>query len=276
MPSYANDLTPLDITNKIIHHADASLQPKETLVQWYYAVDGLIETAKQQWNIPTQVSTLEQVKTTLRREIDQRKSVLKPLRIQQFYNEWKHYLTGNSLWNACKDKLTLVDDWSYALDLPTALVLATWDMESSCNRYNPANGDGIFQLVAKDYGTQSQLTTGTWITMMYDYSKLVKDKILRYSNANSLSSSLCADKNVVNSGQVAPVCLSYTTLDMDSIIKYGALYNGLANATIKGNIQPHNDTYVYGKFGLEYRTRRKEGIILRVLKALDYINTRGW
>lgn len=48
MPSYANDLTPLDITNKIIHHADASLQPKETLVQWYYAVDGLIETAKQQ------------------------------------------------------------------------------------------------------------------------------------------------------------------------------------------------------------------------------------
>ena len=60
-------------------------------------------------------------------------------------------------------------------------------------------------------------------------------------------------------------------MDMDSLIKYGALYNGLSGAVIKGDIQPAASAYVYGKFGSENQSANKDGILMRVLKVLDYM-----
>lgn len=140
----------------------------------------------------------------------------------------KNVTTRNvGLSTVCAQRYQLVDDRSYAFNMPTALVLATLDMESSCGWYKPTNGDGVFQLIAKDYGTGT-LTTGQWIMMMYDFAELVRGKHARYHTANKLSIDTCSTKDVNQTGQTAPICLTYTNLDLDSLIKHGALYNGLS------------------------------------------------
>lgn len=267
----AVQLTATELTTQIIQKADSDVYSKEALVQRYYSVEDLYEKVKKISSSHPQLARLEIVKTNLRKEIDQRKNALSQTKLDDFLTTNKSYIQGvNWLSTLCKNQYTLADDWAYALDLPTALVLATWDMESSCGRYKPSNGDGVFQIVAQDYGSDDNFTKGQWIMMMYDYAKLVKDKVVWYHNSNNLSPTNCATKNTTTLGQTAPICLTYTSMDMDSLIKYGALYNGLANATIKGNIQPANPNYVFGKFGSEYQSANKDGIIMRVLKILDY------
>ena len=128
--------------------------------------------------------------------------------------------TDKALDTLCRQRYQLVDDRSYALDLPTPLVLATLDMESSCRRSNPTNGDGVFQLIAKDYDTGATLSVGQWIMMMYDYAELVRGKHAWYHNINKFSTNNCSTKNINLTEQTAPICLSYTTMDIDSIIKY--------------------------------------------------------
>lgn len=51
----------------------------------------------------------------------------------------------------CKEHYTLVDDVSFAYNFPTALTIATRYREHSCKWSLPANGDGPFQIVNKDY-----------------------------------------------------------------------------------------------------------------------------
>ena len=63
---------------------------------------------------------------------------------------------------------------------------------------------------------------------MYDYVALVQSKIAWYHTSNSLSKDTCSSKDTTTLGQIAPICLSYTSLDLDSLVKYGALYNGLS------------------------------------------------
>ena len=136
--------------------------------------------------------------------------------------------------------------------------------------YKPSNRNGVFQLTARDYGVSENLTKGEWIMMMYDYAKLVKDKITRYHTSNSLSATTCDSKSTTTIDQIAPVCFNYGSLDLDSIIKYGALYNGLSGSTIKWNIKPWNPDYVFGKFGPDNQSAKKDGLVMRILKVLDY------
>lgn len=105
--------------------------------------------------------------------------------------------------------------------------------------------------------------------MAYDYRDLIQGKHNRYHNANKLSPTTCTQKNMNFTGQTAPICLSYTQMDIDSIIKYGALYNALAGPTIIGDIQPRNISYVYGKLTSD---ANKDGLIVRILKILRWMN----
>lgn len=268
----AAQLSATELSNKIIQTADENSSPRESLVQWYYTVDDLYTRTKKVDAAHPQLARLEIVKTNLRNELTKRKTSLTKTNISNFYEKYKSYITWSALSNSCKNQVTIADDWGYALDLPTALILATWDIESSCGRYKPSNGDGIFQIVAKDYGSDDNFTLGQWIIQMYDYAELIRGKHARYHNSNNLLLSWCSNKNLTATGQTAPVCLSYTTMDMDSLIKYGALYNGLSGAVIKGDIQPAASAYVYGKFGSENQSANKDGILMRVLKVLDYMN----
>jgi hypothetical protein len=142
-------------------------------------------------------------------------------------------------------------------------------MESWCGRYKPTNGDGVFQLVSKDYGT-GVLSTGERILMMYDFSALLKGKYDRYHTANKLSPNDCNTNMTWSTGIISPICLSYTTLDFDSIVKHGALYNWLSGSIIKGNIQPAIAPYVFGHYTDTYSGSVKDWLLVRILKVLNY------
>lgn len=102
---------------------------------------------------------------------------------------------------------------------------------------NPNNRNGIFQITTNDH-EPGAIEVGHWIGMMYDFNDFLQRNKARYHNSNKLSIENCEYKDKTMVGQTAPVCLSYDSVDLDSLIKFGALYNGLAGSSIKGDIQP--------------------------------------
>ncbi len=265
-----------DLTTKILQQIDSNPSPRESLVQWYYSMDDFYaKIAGLSWAHKA-LPKIASIRSTLRSRLDTAKNSEKKDNIVTFWNTYRSGVMTPNIWlsNICKDRYQLVDDRSYAFNMPTALVLATLDIESSCGRYKPTNGDGVFQLIAKDYGTWT-LTTGQRIMMMYDFSALVSGKHARYHTSNKLSKDDCSTKNISLTGQTVPICLTYTSMDLDSIIKHGALYNGLANATIKWDIQPGAPSYVYGRYTDVYSGSVKDGLIVRVLKAVKYMKESG-
>ena len=271
----AAKLTATELTNKIIQTADANTYPKESLVQWYYSVEDLYTRLYTLAPLNEELARLSLTKDNLRKEINRRKDAIATTWEDNLLIQYQNSLdTMPWLSNLCKNNYELADDWAYALNLPTSLVLATWDIEASCGLYKPSNRNGVFQLTVKDYGVGENLTKWEWIMMMYDYAELVKGKVTRYHTANKLSSSNCSTKDLVATGQTAPICLSYGSLDFDSIIKYGALYNWLSWSTIKWDIRPGAPDYVFGKFGPDNQTAKKDGLMMRILKILDYNKKR--
>jgi len=261
-----------DSTTKILQQIESNPSPRESLVQWYYSIDDFYaKIVSLSWSHKA-LPKIATIRSTLRSKIDSAKNNEKKDAIIAFWNTYRSGVTTPNIWLSplCKDRYQLVDDRSYAFNIPTALVLATLDIESSCGRYKPTNGDGVFQLIAKDYGTWV-LTTGQRIMMMYDFSALVLWKHARYHTANKLSKDGCTTKNISLTGQTAPICLTYTSIDLDSIIKHGALYNGLSWAIIKWDIQPWIPSYVYGRYTDVYSGSIKDGLITRILKVVKYM-----
>jgi hypothetical protein len=72
-----------------------------------------------------------------------------------------------------------MDSISFANNFPTALTIATRYREVNCGYYMPANGDGPFQIVSKDYGT-GQITEAKFIGAMQDFIDFSKAKHLQY------------------------------------------------------------------------------------------------
>lgn len=261
-----------DVTTKILQQIETNSSPHESLVQRYYSMDDFYaKIVSLSWSHKA-LPKIATIRSTLRSKLDTAKSTEKKDKIITFWDTYRSGVTTSSIWlsSLCKERYQLVDDRSYAFNIPTALVLATLDMESSCGRYKPTNGDGVFQLIAKDYGTWT-LTTGQWIMMMYDFSELVAGKHARYHTANKLSKDDCSTKNINLTGTTSPICLTYTSMDIDSIIKHGALYNGLSWAIIKWDIQPWIPWYVYGHYTDSYSGAVKDGLITRVLKVVKYM-----
>lgn len=52
---------------------------------------------------------------------------------------------------SCKDHYARIDALAREQNFPTALIIATWWREYSCNMSNPANGRGIFQITSHYY-----------------------------------------------------------------------------------------------------------------------------
>ncbi len=223
-----------NVANQIMQQIDTNPTPRESLVQRYYSMDDFYAKVSQLSGAHKSLPKIASIRSSLRTKLDVAKTNEKKDMMMNMLSTYRSGVTtkDSGLSSICKDRYQLVDDRSYAFNIPTPLVLATLDMESSCGWNKPANGDGVFQLIAKDYGTGT-LTTGQWIMMMYDFSSLVSGKHARYHTANKLSKDDCTTKNINLTGTTSPICLTYTSMDLDSIIKHGALYNGLANATIK-------------------------------------------
>jgi hypothetical protein len=75
----------------------------------------------------------------------------------------------------------MLDLISFANNFPTALTIATRYRESSCGYYLPANGDGPFQIISKDYGT-GQITDSIFYQTVQDFIDFSQAKWTQYKS----------------------------------------------------------------------------------------------
>jgi len=153
----------------------------------------------------------------------------------------------------CTWRYNTIDNISFANNFPTALTLAVWYRESSCGYYLPANGDGPFQIVSKDYGTW-EITEEIFKQSVQDFIDFAKNKINNYNNK--------ADE------EFPEIILTYTWFNMTGIVSFAAMYNG---GTRTGwMVQPNAPKYVYDGYGEEYANAKKYGVLPAFLELLEW------
>lgn len=234
--------------------------PRESLVGRYYAIDDSYRTMLNQTGASLvsneTIIRTKQLKDALRSRIDGQKETIKPYaRMSWFVAQYRSGIltSWSTLDKPCPQMYQIADDRSYALDIPTSLTLATWLMESGCGRYRPGNGDGIFQIVSQDYGTGT-MTTGLFIVNIYDFHALITNKRKRWQKIIAWQ----------------PLTMSYTNRDYDTIVRHGALYNGLSGSYKQWIIEPWAPNYVFGKFNDQYSWAKKDGLLVRMMKVMQY------
>jgi hypothetical protein len=100
---------------------------------------------------------LSQLNTHLMDKLTTEKNKAKLSSKQSKQDFLTQYLTGEiqdiSDQLSCTGRYNTLDNISFAYNFPTALTIATRYREANCGYYLPANGDGPFQIISKDYGT---------------------------------------------------------------------------------------------------------------------------
>jgi len=102
---------------------------------------------------------------------------------QAFLSNYDTGIATITMADACTGRYNTIDNISFANNFPTALTISTRYRESHCGYYLPANGDGPFQIIAKDYGT-GQITLEIFTQSIQDFIDFAKNKINRYEKAN--------------------------------------------------------------------------------------------
>ncbi len=155
----------------------------------------------------------------------------------------------------CTWRYNTIDNMSFANDFPTALTIAIWYRESNCGYYLPKNGWGPFQITSKDYGT-GEITETIFKQSIQDFFDFAKNKINRYNRSNE-------EKNHIN--------LTYQNVTFKDLIKFAALYNGLDNGEIKGDILPKSLKYFFEGYDSEFWTgeSKRAWIFPQYLKVID-------
>jgi len=149
---------------------------------------------------------------------------------------------------SCTGRYNTLDNISFAYNFPTALTIATRYRETSCGYYLPANGDGPFQIVSKDYGTW-EITEELFTKSVEDFITFSKAKHTQYKT-----------KLWIN--------LTYTGFDWTGLVNHAGLYNG---GLISGNIvNPYAPKYLRDGYGLEYSGAVRHGLIPKFLKTLQW------
>lgn len=145
-----------------------------------------------------------------------------------------------------------IDNISFANDFPTALTIAIWYRESSCGYYLPANWDGPFQIVNKDYWTW-EITEAIFKQSIQDFIDFSKWKIDSYNKK--------ADE------EFPAIQISYTGFDYTGVVSFMALYNGWTRT--EGMVKPNAPKYVFGWYG-EYGDSKKYWVFPALLKVLEW------
>ena len=164
----------------------------------------------------------------------------------------------HSIPQRCRDRWQYLDDISFVHNLPTAITMATRYAESTCGFYLPVHpvygSNGPFQIITKDYGT-GEMTEPLFRQTVKDFIDFTWSKINNYERANR------NDQLKVN--------LSYSSFDFTGVVRFGALYNGLANRTIRGDIQPMKRWYVFNNYEPEYADAVRHGLMPMFIKTLE-------
>ena len=110
----------------------------------------------------------------------------------------------------CFTHYPVVDGFAQRVGKPTPLLLAMWFIESSCAMNNPANRDGIFQIIANDYAP-GPLALHDLIGQLQDFEAFMAGKWKWYYSKNPN----------------APRDLGHTMFTYDALQTFAALYNGI-------------------------------------------------
>ena len=153
----------------------------------------------------------------------------------------------------CVGWYNTIDNISFANDFPTALTIAVWYKESNCGYYLPANGDGPFQIVSKDYGN-GEITEELFKQAVQDFIDFAKNKIDNYNKkANE---------------EFPEIKLSYTWFDYTGVVSFAALYNGWTRTGWM--VQPNAPKYVFDGYGDKYANAKKYWLFPAFLKVLSW------
>ena len=191
-------------------------------------------------------------------QFDSRKKIAK----QQYMSEKSDFLDeyrwdimmeeefpiDNCIW-----RYNTIDNISFANDFPTALTLAVWYRESNCGYYLPANGDGPFQIVSKNYGNW-EITEEIFKQTIQDFIDFAKNKVDNYNKK--------ADDDF-------PVLkLSYTWFDYTWVVSFAALYNWWTRTGWM--VQPNAPKYVFDGYGEKYANAKKYWLFPAFLKLISW------
>ena len=146
-----------------------------------------------------------------------------------------------------------IDNISFANDFPTAITIAVWYKESNCGYYLPANGDGPFQIVSKDYWN-GEITEDLFKQTVQDFIDFSKDKIDNY--------------NKKANDEFPGIHISYTWLDYTGVVSFAALYNGWTRTGWM--VQPNAPKYVFDGYWEKYSSAKKYGLFPALLKILSW------
>lgn len=155
--------------------------------------------------------------------------------------------------DTCTGWYNTIDSISFANNFPTALTIATRYRELNCGYYMPANGDGPFQIISKDYGTWA-ITEAKFLSAIQDFIDFSKAKHLQYKTKLWIS-------------------LTYTWFTWTGLVYHSALYNGgtITWNTVNGYIiTPNKPHYVYDGYGQAYSGAARYGLLPKFLKILDW------
>ena len=98
---------------------------------------------------------------------------------QDFVNQYSGFSQEITMADTCTGWYNTMDAISFVNNFPTALTIATWYRETHCGYYLPANGNGPFQILSKEYGT-GQLTESKFLQMIQDFIDFSKGKYTQY------------------------------------------------------------------------------------------------
>lgn len=138
----------------------------------------------------------------------------------------------------CFDQYPLVDHTARTMWIPPVFVLATWYIESTCRMFNPANGDGIFQIIDNYYAPGS-IDIPSLASQLYDFEMIVRRKFNHYYYKNSL-------------------IYGYNTYHIDTLQSFAALYNGGAIGQGGFPLPLWNKYYFFGNYSPEYDATKDE------------------
>ena len=153
----------------------------------------------------------------------------------------------------CVGWYNTIDNISFANDFPTALTIAVWYKESNCGYYLPANGDGPFQIVSKDYGN-GEITEELFKQTIQDFIDFAKNKIDNYNKKADVD--------------FPALKISYTWFDYTWVVSFAALYNW--GTRTWWMVQPNAPKYVFDGYGEKYANAKKYGLFPAFLKVLSW------
>ena len=173
----------------------------------------------------------------------------------KFLDEYRKNISINEEFpmDYCVGWYNTIDNISFANDFPTALTIAVWYKESNCGYYLPANGDGPFQIVSKNYGN-GEITEEIFKQTVQDFIDFAKDKIDSY--------------NKKANDEFPEIKISYTSFDYTGVVSFAALYNGWTRTG--GMVVPNAPKYVFDGYGQDYPNAKKYGLLPALLKVLAW------